>query len=192
MHCAQIVSCLAGGRNKSMAAKAYEMYNNECRQSGLLIRTPETQWDICKADTRQAIEKMGGHGVIKVPYANAGQGVYTITQPKELDEFMNEKHRYDKFIIQSLVGNATWSSETTDGKFYHVGTIPDKKLRTYVADLRMMVCASRESGFQPVAIYARRAEMPLLTDPAENPNGIYLSRPPFYLFIYLYFFLYFF
>jgi N6-adenosine-specific RNA methylase IME4 len=41
--------------------------------------------------------------------------------------------------VQSLVGNASWSSVTRSGKFYHVGTIPNKKSNTFVSDLRMMV-----------------------------------------------------
>ena len=47
---------------------------------------------------------MGGHAVVKVPYSNAGQGVYTITCPEELANFMAEDSRYDKYIVQSLVG----------------------------------------------------------------------------------------
>jgi hypothetical protein len=61
---------------------------------------------------------MGGHAVVKVPYSNAGQGVYTITSPKELEDFMQLPNRYDKFIVQSLVGNASWSSMTTHGQYF--------------------------------------------------------------------------
>jgi hypothetical protein len=64
-----------------------------------------------------------GHAVVKVPYSNAGQGVYTITNKEELTKFMDTNHFYDKFIVQSLVGNASWSSITKSGKFYHVGTV---------------------------------------------------------------------
>lgn len=73
---------------------------------------------------------------------------------------MNEDHHYDKFIVQSLVGNHAWSSMTRTGKFYHVGTVPDRKNETYVADLRMMVGGS-DKGFIPIAVYARRARSPL-------------------------------
>jgi len=46
---------------------------------------------------------MGGHAVVKVPYSNAGQGVFTITSPAELAAFMAEESRYDKYIVQALV-----------------------------------------------------------------------------------------
>lgn len=92
---------------------------------------------------------------------DTGQGVYTITNKEELDSFMKMDHHYDKFIVQSLVGNASWSSSTRAGRFYHVGTIPNKKNQTFVSDLRMMVVGN-STGFQPVACYARRARKPLL------------------------------
>lgn len=103
--------------------------------------------------------------MIKVPYSNAGQGVYTITNAEELEAFMKMDHHYDKFLVQSLVGNATWSSIGREGLQYHIGNIPDKRGRTYVSDLRIMVIANDEpgegGGFHPVAIYARRARKPL-------------------------------
>jgi hypothetical protein len=71
---------------------------------------------------------------------------------------------YDKF----LVGNASWSSVGREGLQYHIGNIPDKRGRTYVSDLRVMVIASDEEGetggFSPVAIYARRARKPLVRE----------------------------
>lgn len=75
-----------------------------------------------------------------------------------------------QFIVQSLVGNATWSSVTRSGKFYHVGTIPNKKSNTYVSDLRMMVTGSAQ-GFRPICIYGRKARLPLtgeLEDDADT------------------------
>ena len=83
---------------------------------------------------------------------------------------MNTPHHYEKFIVQSLVGNASWSSTTQTGKFYHVGTIPDKKNHYYVVDIRMMICGNQE-GFKPVALYARRARKPLTKTLGENPDG---------------------
>ena len=83
---------------------------------------------------------------------------------------MNSSHHYDKFIVQSLVGNASWSSTTKTGKFFHVGTIPDKKNNYYVVDIRMMVCGT-QNGFKPVALYARRARKPLAKDLGANPEG---------------------
>jgi len=106
---------------------------------------------------------MGGHAVVKVPYANAGQGVYTITSPEELEAFKRLEQPYDKFIVQSLVGNSSWSSHTEQGHLFHVGTIPNKRGLSYVADLRVMVAAGPE-GFRPLVFYARRARRPLLNE----------------------------
>ncbi|KAI8836869.1 hypothetical protein BJ741DRAFT_664336 [Chytriomyces cf. hyalinus JEL632] len=164
-----VVSCLAGGRNKMMAARAYDFLNAELDGSGLAVRMPETIRNVTKSEIPLWLDSMGGHAVLKVPYSNAGQGVYTITNKEELREFMEADHHYDKFIVQSLVGNASWSSITRAGKFYHVGTIPNKKNHTFVSDLRVMVCAN-DGGFRPVAIYARRARMPLLRHLEDDPN----------------------
>ncbi len=155
-----ILSCLAGGRNKMVAAKAYELYNAELSNSGLSIKIPETIKDVEKNEIPLWVKKFGGYAVIKIPYSNAGQGVYTITSEKELETFMNEEHYYNKFIVQSLIGNFHWSSTSEKGRFYHVGTVPNKKNKIFVADLRMMV-ASTEGGFKPIAIYSRKSKLPL-------------------------------
>jgi len=68
---------------------------------------------------------------------------------------------YDRFIVQSLIGNYHWSSTTAAGRLYHVGTIPNAKGNTYVADIRMMV-SSTEKGIRPLCTYARRSEKPLV------------------------------
>ncbi|EGF78263.1 expressed protein [Batrachochytrium dendrobatidis JAM81] len=164
-----IVSCLAGGRNKMMASRAYDFFNSELTGTGMAIRMPETIRNVTKSEIPLWIDSMGGHAVLKVPYSNAGQGVYTITNKKELDDFMNTDHFYDKFIVQSLVGNASWSSVTRAGKFFHVGTIPNKKNHTYVSDLRMMVTAN-SNGFRPVACYARKARTPLCRNLEDHPE----------------------
>lgn len=157
-----ILPCLAGGRNKLVASKAYDLFNAElaASETGLKIRVPETKHDIAKTEVPLWVHSFGGHAVVKVPYGNAGQGVYTITTDAELEEFMAEDHKYDKFIVQSLVGNSQWSSTTAAGQLFHVGTIPNRKGEIYVSDLRMMVSAT-DRGFQPVAVYARRAHEPL-------------------------------
>jgi hypothetical protein len=155
------IACLAGGRNKMVAAKAYDIFNAEIQPYGLKINIPETIWDVSKNEIPLWVRKMGGHAVIKVPYSNAGQGVYTIVTPEELDAFMELEFDYDLFIVQSLIGNSNWSSTTAAGKLYHVGTIPNQKNETFVADIRMMV-SSTESGIRPLCTYARRAEKPLL------------------------------
>lgn len=161
-----VLACLAGGRNKAMAAKAYEFFNAEHQDAGLMIRTPETIWDVGLAEVPLWVERMGGVAVVKDPYSNAGQGVYTITRPSELDAFMKSSHRYGRFIVQALIGNHRWSSRTRDGRLFHVGTIPDKRQHIFAADLRFMV-ASGPDGFFPVAVYARRARKPLAAEISE-------------------------
>ena len=156
-----VLACLAGGRNKMVAAKAYDLFNAELQSSGLKINTPETIWDVSKNEIPLWVKKMGGHAVIKVPYSNAGQGVFTIVTQKELDDFMEMEFEYDLFVVQSLIGNYNWSSITSTGKLYHVGTIPNNKNQAFVADIRMMVSAT-EKGILPLCTYARRSEKPLI------------------------------
>ncbi len=158
-----IVACLAGGRNKMVAAKAYDIYNTELEAFGLKINTPETIWDVSKTEIPLWVMKMGGQAVIKIPYSNAGQGVFTITNESELEAFMDLDIEYDRFIVQSLIGNYNWSSTSSTGKYYHVGTIPNAKGETYVTDLRMML-SSTETGIKPLVVYSRRAEKPLTDD----------------------------
>lgn len=155
-----VIGCLAGGRNKLMAAKAYEFYNAELAGTGLAIRTPETIRDLHKDEVPLWVQRFGGHAVIKMPYGNAGQGVFTITSPRELEAFMDLDFDYERFIVQSLVGNYEWSSTVAGGRLYHVGTVPNKRGEIYVADIRMMVHAG-DDGFRPLAIYSRRARQPL-------------------------------
>jgi hypothetical protein len=165
-----IIACLAGGRNKMVAAKAYDLFNSQLAQYGLKINIPETIWDISKEEIPLWVDKMGGHAVVKIPYSNAGQGVFTITNQKELDDFMNEEYHYDRYIVQSLIGNYNWSSQSEVGKLYHVGTMPSKAGKTYVADIRMMV-SSTEEGIKPLCIYSRRAVEPLAESLDKNANS---------------------
>ncbi len=155
-----IIACLAGGRNKMVAAKAYDIYNTELENFGLRINTPETIWDVSKAEIPLWVLKMGGQAVVKIPYSNAGQGVFTITNEQELKAFMELDIEYERFIVQSLIGNYNWSSMSSTGKYYHVGTIPNPKGETYVTDLRMML-STTENGIRPLCVYSRRAEKPL-------------------------------
>ncbi len=152
--------CLSGGRNKLLANKAYELYNSEVAASGLKINMPDTIKDVSKLEVPLWVQKFGGKAVVKDPYSNAGQGVFTITSAQELEAFMEGDYQYDQFIVQSLIGHYEWSSTSQDGKFYHVGTVPNKKGKIFISDLRVMVYSSPE-GFQPCAIYARRARTPL-------------------------------
>ena len=158
-----ILACLAGGRNKLLGAKAYDLYNAELDGTGLKLNTPDTIWDVSHQEVPLWVRKMGGIAVVKNPYSNAGQGVWTITSESELDAFMELPQSYDRFIVQSLIGHRDWSSTTTQGRLYHIGTVPTRKRNAYVADLRFMVSGD-ESGFRPLAIYARRARRPLAAD----------------------------
>lgn len=154
------LACLSGGRNKMVAAKSYDLFNTDLEAMGLKINTPETIWDARKEEIPLWVKKMGGQAVVKVPYSNAGQGVFTIVTEQELDDFMKLDFPYDRFIVQSLIGNYHWSSTSAAGKLYHVGTIPNSKSKTFVADLRMMVSWT-ERGIRPLCVYARRARKPL-------------------------------
>lgn len=160
-----LLPCLAGGRNKAMGAVAYDILNSELETKGigLRIRTPETCHSARKHEVPLWIKKFGGHGVVKVPFLNAGQGVYTILNKEELDAFMQDSHYYSSYIVQSLIGHSAWSSRQRDGTFYHTGTIPDRHNRIFVADLRMMVSSTKE-GYRPLAAYARRAAEPLTAE----------------------------
>lgn len=164
------IVCLAGGRNKLTASKAYSFYNSELEDKNLKILTPKTIWDVNKNEIPLWVSKFGGKAVVKNPYSNAGQGVYTIVNEKELEEFMAKDFEYDKFIVQSLVGNYSWSSTTTEGKYYHVGTIPNKKGNSYVLDFRMMIHATK-NGYRPLSIYSRRAKSPLKNDLEEGKDS---------------------
>lgn len=165
-----IIACLAGGRNKMLASKAYDIFNAELDGSGLEILTPETIWDVSQEEIPLWVRKMGGQAVVKNPYSNAGQGVFTIVNEAELDAFMNQEFHYQRFIVQSLIGNYNWSSTSSRGKLYHIGTVPSSKGNTYVADLRMMVSATPQ-GIRPLSMYARRAARPLADHIEEGANS---------------------
>ena len=152
--------CLSGGRNKLLANKAYELLNGELQNSGLKINMPETIQNVSKLEVPLWIKRFGGVAVVKDPYSNAGQGVYTITTKEELNAFLKIDHQYDQFIVQALIGHYNWSSHVGGDKYYHVGTIPDQKNRTFINDIRFMVF-SGTNGFSPCAIYSRKATAPL-------------------------------
>lgn len=164
-----IIACLAGGRNKLTASKAYELFNGKLEGSGLQIRTPKTIHDVTFAEVPLWVESFGGFAVVKDPYSNAGQGVWTITSQRDLDEFKSAAHRYDRFIVQALIGDSAWSSRQAGSRFFHVGTMPNKRGEIFVADVRVMVCSGPD-GFKPISIYARRASTPL-------PRALGLDTP---------------
>ena len=161
--CNPVIACLAGGRNKLVASKAYEFLNASLSGSGLAVRTPETIRDVSRNEIPLWVDRFGGYAVVKVPYSNAGQGVFTITTPAELEALMAMTFTYDRFIVQGLIGNSGWTSQKEGSRYYHVGTMPDKQGRIYVADIRVTV-ASGPEGFRPIAVYARRARAPLAAE----------------------------
>jgi len=165
-----IIACLAGGRNKMVAAKAYDMFTAELRGTGLSIRVPETIWDLKKNEIPLWIHRMNGFAVIKSPYLNAGQGIWTITNQKELKEFMEQEHPYNKFIVQSMIGHSKWLKSATVNRYFHVGTVPNRHNHIFAADMRFMVSAGAEDGFRTLSIYSRRAKSPLeeKLDPQES------------------------
>ncbi len=158
-----VIACLAGGRNKLMASKAYDFLNAEIAEAGLKIQTPTTIWDVNKNEIPLWIEKFGYKGVIKIPYSNAGQGVFTIVNKQELDAFMELEIPYQKFIIQRLIGHYAWSSQHENELFFQVGTMPSKRGNSYVFDLRMLVHHTPE-GMRPLGLYSRKAGLPLTAD----------------------------
>lgn len=158
-----VLCCLAGGRNKLLAAKAYDLYNADLLSKGLQIHAPETIWDVSHNEIPLWFARMGGYAVVKNPYSNAGQGVWTLTSQQELEAFMGLEHRYDRFIVQALIGNRNWSSRSRNGQLYHLGTLPNRKNELFVIDFRFMIGAG-PNGCYPVAIYARRARSPLVKD----------------------------
>ncbi len=165
-----IIACLAGGRNKMLASKAYDIFNSELEGSGLEILTPETIWDVGREQVPIWVRSLGGQAVVKNPYSNAGQGVFTIVNDQELEDFMKMEFFYERFIVQSLIGNYNWSSTSSKGRLYHIGTVPSSKGNTYVADLRMMVSYTPE-GIRPLSIYARRAAKPLADHIEDGTNS---------------------
>ena len=89
-----VLACLAGGRNKMAAAKAYDVHNaTVLAGTGLSIRTPDTLWNVPLGEVPLCVDRLGGRAVVKVPYANAGQGVWTVTTADELAAFMALPHR---------------------------------------------------------------------------------------------------
>lgn len=155
-----ILACISGGRNKLMAAKAYGFLNSEIRSSNMKINTPETICDVSKNEIPLYLKRFDFKGVIKIPYSNAGQGVFIITNESELNKFMESDYAYDKFIIQQLVGHREWSSSTDRGSLFQVGTIPSKNNNSYVFDFRFIVHATKD-GIAPLAMYSRKAGIPL-------------------------------
>ncbi|XP_078689691.1 uncharacterized protein LOC144920999 [Branchiostoma floridae x Branchiostoma belcheri] len=166
-----ISCCLAGARNKLMAARAYEEFNKHQERSGLCIRTPRTFIGVTKEQLPAVVKTVGGKAVIKNPFSNSGHGIYTVTSQKELDDVMAQDLGYERFVVQSLIGHENWSTS----RWHHAGTVPDKDGNRYVFDVRLMVHAT-PSGFRPTCSFSRRADRPLPDQVDETaPSWSYLG-----------------
>ncbi|KFD50154.1 hypothetical protein M513_08993 [Trichuris suis] len=156
-----VIACLAGGRNKLVAAKAYKQFNEAHAGAGFKIHVPYTLTDVTKEGILKHAQRMNHQLVVKVPYSNCGVGVYTITCKEELQKFFDAGHTYDKYIVQSIISHPRWERSGCPDQLFHIGCCPkfDPSSR-YVADLRFMISAG-PNGWIPVAIYGRRAAKPL-------------------------------
>lgn len=171
-----ILACIAGGRNKLLAAKAYDFLNADLKGTNLQVVVPQTIWDVNKNELPLYLERLNFKGVIKIPYSNAGQGVFIITSKAELKEFMSHEYPYDQFIVQQLIGHPEWSSQLHKDVLYQVGTIPNKKSNSYVFDLRMIVHSTSE-GIRPLAMYSRKTGLPLRSEiTSESRNDMLLTN----------------
>lgn len=157
-----IEACLAGGRNKEVASIAYEHFNKRFAEKGLSIFTPVTYRGVTYKGLEKSFADLGGSMVIKVPDSNAGQGVYTIISESELTQALSEldADAPNPYIVQQLIASNFIEGTDPSKNWYHVGTLPDTKGRSYAFDIRMMMHAT-EDGMRPLAAYSRRARIPL-------------------------------
>lgn len=165
-----IEACLAGGRNKEVASAAYDWFNAKHKDHGIGIFTPKTFTKVPYGELRKYFEILGGNMVIKVPDSNAGQGVYTVVSKKELDFALSKIDPNDLYLIQQLIHSNYNKGLDPTQAWYHVGTIPDNKGRSFAFDLRLMMHATQE-GIRPLAVYSRRSGFPLNQPLPENMNS---------------------
>lgn len=185
-----IIACLAGGRNKITAAYAYDKFNEKHADVGLKMSYPMTKINVAYSDLRESVEDMGYKCVIKIPYSNAGQGVFVINSKKDMTKFeakiseLEMDFKNCKFLLQALLGHSL-TADDDPAMRVHVGTIPDKKGEKYVFDLRMMV-SSGTCGLKPLLVYARKAHTPLpiklpTEDDDDNDDDEYASGHDYYV-----------
>ncbi|SIT04506.1 ATP-grasp domain-containing protein [Belliella pelovolcani] len=165
-----IEACLSGGRNKEIASAAYDVFNEQFKDKGIGIFTPKTFRKVKYAELQGHFDRLGGSMVIKVPDSNAGQGVYTVVSQKELDHAMAEINPDDEYLIQELIHSNFSKNLDPTKAWYHVGTIPDSKGRSFAFDLRLMMHATDE-GIRPLAVYSRRSRFPLNQELPEDMNS---------------------
>jgi hypothetical protein len=165
-----IEACLAGGRNKEIASKAYDTFNAEFEESGINIFTPKTFTNVPFNELKKYFQILGGSMVVKVPDSNAGQGVYTVVNEEELEFTLSQIDKNDLYLVQQLIHSNYSKGLDPTQAWYHVGTIPDSKGRSYAFDLRLMMHATEE-GIRPLAVYSRRSGFPLNQPLPENMNS---------------------
>ena len=75
--------------------------------------------------------------------------------------------------MQQLITGHHWKNKNnTPEKYHHVGTIPTKESKIYVADIRFVISYDFKKGcYRPVAIYARRAKEPLSDTVNDNSKS---------------------
>ncbi|MCC5921501.1 MAG: hypothetical protein LAT68_13940 [Cyclobacteriaceae bacterium] len=157
-----IEACLAGGRNKEVASQAYEDFNAKFAERGIQIFTPKTYSNVPIGDLEHLFHELGGSMVIKAPDSNAGQGVMTIVNEAELKFHLAELRAQPAthFLVQQLIHANYVQGTNPESSWYHVGSLPDKKGRTYAFDIRLMMHATEE-GIRPLAAYSRKSRHPL-------------------------------
>ncbi len=169
-----ILACLAGGRNKAMAFTAYHQMNEKllANDAGFSINMPKTFNNIEMKDIPGKIKELGGLAVVKVPYSNAGQGVYVISSDDDLKAFQKDQEggSYQKYIVQELIGPAGWIPNPTETSRFHRGAInfnkKDKEPRVF--DMRMMVVRGKK-GWEFVTANGRYASKPMTNDVKKYP-----------------------
>ena len=138
---------------------------------GLDLLIPTTVHGVAFDELRDLITSMDYRAVVKVPYSNCGQGVFTMLNQAEMERFLAMPHHYDLYVVQSVIGSAEWADSAdapvtgaaASSPWFHRGCVVGG--RPYVFDLRSLVVSTPE-GFRPLAFCARRAAMPLDSAPA--------------------------
>jgi hypothetical protein len=143
-----VIGCLAGGRNKSMAALAYQELNIELGRLGVGVRilTPETRYDVPYDDLRDIITSMGYRAVVKVPYSNCAQGVDTILTPKEMGEVLDSPRRYQRYVVQELIGSSEWPDNNNNGVLPVSSSVEDLESRGSSSSCPPLSVTSRSSS----------------------------------------------
>jgi len=162
-----IVVDIAGGRNKIMAHAAYTEFNEKHALDGIKIELPKTEINVPKNDIPALFQKFHKEIVVKIPYSNAGQGVFTILNEKELDDFMKIPGIYDCYLVQELIAAPTEIRKSQMDRIFHTGFVNQDDQHLYAFDIRMMVC-NTSKGLRPAAIYGRKAHNDLESELVQS------------------------